>query len=40
MPMVSVDSATIGKAKRYGQALGRYIEFVSQHLINRATYPT
>ena len=27
MPMVSVDSATIGKAKRYGQALGRYIEF-------------
>ena len=27
MPMVSVDSATIGKAKRYEQALGRYIEF-------------
>ena len=27
MPMVSVNSATIGKAKRYGQALGRYIEF-------------
>ncbi|MDA8813708.1 phosphoglucosamine mutase [Candidatus Pseudothioglobus singularis] len=27
MPMVSVDSANIGKAKRYGQALGRYIEF-------------
>ena len=27
IPMVSVDSATIGKAKRYGQALGRYIEF-------------
>jgi phosphoglucosamine mutase len=27
MPMVSVDSASIGKAKRYGQALGRYIEF-------------
>ena len=27
MPMASVDSATIGKAKRYGQALGRYIEF-------------
>ena len=26
-PMVSVDSASIGKAKRYGQALGRYIEF-------------
>ena len=25
--MVSVDSASIGKAKRYGQALGRYIEF-------------
>jgi len=27
MPMVSVDSAAIGKAKRYEQALGRYIEF-------------
>tara|TARA_Y100000739_G_C20597260_1_gene461006 strand:- start:860 stop:2194 length:1335 start_codon:yes stop_codon:yes gene_type:complete len=27
MPMVSVDSASIGKAKRYEQALGRYIEF-------------
>ena len=27
MPMVSVDSTSIGKAKRYGQALGRYIEF-------------
>ena len=27
MPMISVNSATIGKAKRYGQALGRYIEF-------------
>ena len=27
MPMVSVNSATIGKAKRYGQAVGRYIEF-------------
>ena len=27
MPMSSVDSATIGKAKRYEQALGRYIEF-------------
>ena len=26
-PMVSVDSASIGKAKRYGQAVGRYIEF-------------
>ena len=26
-PMISVDSAAIGKAKRYGQALGRYIEF-------------
>ncbi len=25
--MVSVDSASIGKAKRYGQAVGRYIEF-------------
>jgi len=27
MPMVSVNSASIGKAKRYEQALGRYIEF-------------
>jgi len=27
MPMISVNSASIGKAKRYGQALGRYIEF-------------
>ena len=27
MPMESVDSASIGKAKRYEQALGRYIEF-------------
>ena len=27
MPMTSVDSASIGKAKRYEQALGRYIEF-------------
>ena len=27
MPMVSVNSAAIGKAKRYGQAVGRYIEF-------------
>jgi phosphoglucosamine mutase len=27
MPMVSVNSAAIGKAKRYDQALGRYIEF-------------
>jgi len=26
-PMSSVDSASIGKAKRYEQALGRYIEF-------------
>ena len=26
-PMISVNSAAIGKAKRYGQALGRYIEF-------------
>ena len=25
--MVSVDSASIGKAKRFGQAVGRYIEF-------------
>ena len=25
--MISVNSAAIGKAKRYGQALGRYIEF-------------
>ena len=27
MPMTSVDSASIGKAKRYEQAVGRYIEF-------------
>ncbi len=27
MPMVSVDSSSIGKAKRYEQAVGRYIEF-------------
>ena len=27
MPMTSVDSASIGKAKRYAQAVGRYIEF-------------
>ena len=27
MPMTSVDSASIGKAKRYQQAVGRYIEF-------------
>jgi len=27
MPMVSVESAFIGKAKRYEQSLGRYIEF-------------
>jgi len=27
MPMTSVDSASIGKARRYEQALGRYIEF-------------
>ena len=27
MPMISVNSASIGKAKRYEQALGRYIEF-------------
>ena len=26
-PMIIVNSAAIGKAKRYGQALGRYIEF-------------
>ena len=27
MPMTSVDSSSIGKARRYEQALGRYIEF-------------
>ena len=36
MPMVSVNSATIGKAKRYGQAVGRYIAVSYTHL----TLPT